>query len=278
MSKTKSKSGKAKSRYKPHPMLVREAAFSEKLAAESGKSLAAWIDLSRAKGPKKASLCRKWLVAEHGVTPHQAMWIASYAVTNGDPDAYGDPEALVTALYGGANKSLLPIHDAVVDMANALGEDVTTTSCKTMVPIYRKHVFAELRPVGGAVLVQLALGDRAPKGRLQKSEGRMPDDRLTHSVLLRSASEVNAEFKGFLVDAYGAGATKRKRAASAVTPADLAAALKKSAAASKTWATCTPAMQRDFILWVTSAKQAETRTRRLERVIATLVAGKRKAY
>jgi uncharacterized protein YdeI (YjbR/CyaY-like superfamily) len=37
-------------------------------------------------------------------------------------------------------------------------------------------------------------------------------------------------------------------------------------------------MQRDMIVWITSAKQAETRSRRVGIVIAKLAEGKRRVY
>jgi Bacteriocin-protection, YdeI or OmpD-Associated/Domain of unknown function (DUF5655) len=147
------------------------------------------------------------------------------------------------------------------------------------VPIYRKHVFAEMRPVDGAVEANLALGDVPAKGRLLASDGRQPGDRLTHRVVLRSLGDVDAEFKGWLKVAYANGAGAMKRAQTAAMPADLAKALKAaSAKARETWDACTPAMQRDWILSIESAKQAETRTKRIGQTIDKLAAGKKRMY
>lgn len=266
------------SRYKPHPTFAREAKFAAKLLAETGKTLDAWVVLARKKKFAKASECRAWLEKEHGVTGHQAMWVASYAVTDLDPGQYDDPAKLVDALYSGSKAALLPLHDAVVDLANTLGDDVIATACKTMVPIYRKHVFAELKPGAGGVEVQMALGDVPAAGRLRKIDARMADDRLTHVVTVASPKDIDAELKGWLADAYARGAAPIKRATSAATPDDLSAALSKSKKAAATWATCTPAMQRDMIVWITSAKQADTRSRRLGTAVAKLAEGKRRVY
>lgn len=275
---TKTVKGPVKSRYKPHPTFAREAKFAAKLEAETGRTLDAWVALARKRKFAKSSECRAWLESEHGVTGHQAMWVASYAVTDLDPGQYDDPAKLVTALYSGAKAALLPLHEAVVDVANTLGDDVVATACKTMVPIYRKHVFAELKPGSGGVEVQMALGDFPAKGRLRKVDGRMADDRLTHVVTVTSPKDIDAELKGWLAAAYAKGAAPMKRAASAETPDDLAAPLAKNAKAVATWATCTPSMQRDMIVWITSAKQAETRSRRVGIVIEKLAEGKRRVY
>src|SRR5947208_1488840 len=60
-------------------------------------------------------------------------------------------------------------------------------------------------------------------------------------------------------------------------PADLRKAL--TAAASKTrgvWSDITPNARRDWIHWITSAKQAETRARRIKNACSMLAGGKRR--
>ena len=42
------------------------------------------------------------------------------------------------------------------------------------------------------------------------------------------------------------------------------------------WRSLTPIARKDFIIWINSAKQSETRKRRIERACAMLVAGKRR--
>lgn len=59
-------------------------------------------------------------------------------------------------------------------------------------------------------------------------------------------------------------------------PPDLRNALGASAAAKTQWAAITPAARRDFVQWVTTAKQAETRARRIRNGCEMLAAGKRR--
>lgn len=59
-------------------------------------------------------------------------------------------------------------------------------------------------------------------------------------------------------------------------PADLRKALAASPGAEKLWNSLTPIARRDFIGWIDSAKQSETRTRRIERIPDMLVRGKRR--
>jgi hypothetical protein len=57
-----------------------------------------------------------------------------------------------------------------------------------------------------------------------------------------------------------------------VLPDDLAAALKRSARAARTWEALRPSRKREHVKAVTGAKQAETRARRVAKVIAELLA------
>jgi uncharacterized protein YdeI (YjbR/CyaY-like superfamily) len=60
----------------------------------------------------------------------------------------------------------------------------------------------------------------------------------------------------------------------AEVPSDLAAALKKSAAAKKTFDTFPPSHRREYIEWITEAKQDATRQKRLAQTIEWLAEGK----
>jgi uncharacterized protein YdeI (YjbR/CyaY-like superfamily) len=59
-------------------------------------------------------------------------------------------------------------------------------------------------------------------------------------------------------------------------PADLRKALAAAPAAKAKWKDLTPIARRDFISWIDSAKQLETRKRRIERACSMLAAGKRR--
>jgi uncharacterized protein YdeI (YjbR/CyaY-like superfamily) len=60
------------------------------------------------------------------------------------------------------------------------------------------------------------------------------------------------------------------------TPTDLGKALAAAPTAKAQWSDLTPIARRDFISWIDSAKQPETRKRRIERACSMLAAGKRR--
>ena len=59
-------------------------------------------------------------------------------------------------------------------------------------------------------------------------------------------------------------------------PTDLHQALAATPMAKAQWSDLTPIARRDFISWIDSAKQPETRRRRIERACSMLMAGKRR--
>src|SRR5437762_9487155 len=62
----------------------------------------------------------------------------------------------------------------------------------------------------------------------------------------------------------------------AKVPADLRKALAAAPKSKAQWNDLTPIARRDFISWIESAKQLETRRRRIERACSMLAAGKRR--
>ena len=59
-------------------------------------------------------------------------------------------------------------------------------------------------------------------------------------------------------------------------PVDLRKALAAAPMAEAQWKDLTPIARRDFISWIDSAKQLETRRRRIEKACSMLAAGKRR--
>ena len=59
-------------------------------------------------------------------------------------------------------------------------------------------------------------------------------------------------------------------------PTDLRKAFAVTPMAKAQWRDLTPIARRDFISWIDSAKQSETRRRRIEKACSMLVAGKRR--
>jgi uncharacterized protein YdeI (YjbR/CyaY-like superfamily) len=74
--------------------------------------------------------------------------------------------------------------------------------------------------------------------------------------------------------ARSAARTKPAKAKTVAVPADLRAALAKNARARKTFEAFPPSHRREYVEWITGAKRAETRQRRLATALAWMAEGK----
>ncbi len=197
----KSNSAPRKSPYSLHPGFAMEAASVGKLLENTGKSLEQWIRIVNKSGPPTAKERAAWLKSEHGFTTSYAMWVAERAGGGGGAENY-DPGALVDAMYAGKD-ALRPIHEKLVKLGLALGKDVKICPCSTIVPLYRKHVFAQIKPsTKTRVDMGFALGDLKAKGRLIDTGGFAKKDRITHRIAITSMAEIDAEVERWLEKAY----------------------------------------------------------------------------
>src|SRR5262249_58842652 len=99
-----------------------------------------------------------------------------------DPEKYLQAaEQYVADLSAGPKAGLRPIYDELLRIGLALGKDVKACPCKTIVPLYRKHVFAEIKPATRTRIdFGLALQDTKARGRLLDTGGYAEKNRITH--------------------------------------------------------------------------------------------------
>lgn len=83
-----------------------------------------------------------------------------------------------------------------------------------------------------------------------------------------------------LIDDGAKTMTRPKKAAKPAPeiPAELAAALKKNKAATKVWKDFAPGSQREYAEWITEAKRAETKEKRIAQAIEWIAEGKQRNW
>jgi hypothetical protein len=114
-----------------------------------------------------------------------------------------DPEALVEAMFAGAKAGLRPLYERLLKLGRSLGPDVRVCPCKTIVPFYRNHVFAEIKPTTRTRIdLGFALGLQEPSGRLLLTGGLEKKDRITHRIPITRLDEIDAEVERWLRVAY----------------------------------------------------------------------------
>ena len=182
--------------------------WTASLKENSGRSLEEWLKLVKKHGPPTRSGRRDWLKSEHGMGTNAAAWIAGLADGKTDyvagPDAYlKDAEQYVEVMYSGPKAALRPIYDALLKLAMGLGKDVRACPCQTIVPLYRKHVFAQIKPTTRTRIdLGFALGARPAGGRLIDTGGFARKDRITHRIAISSLAEIDLVVKQWLHTAY----------------------------------------------------------------------------
>src|SRR5947209_10508653 len=97
-------------------------------------------------------------------------------------------------MFAGPKALLRPVYDELLKRGRALGGDVKFCPCKTIVPFYRNHVIAEVKPATRTRIdFGLALGDTPATGRLIDTGGFKKKNRITHRIPLSSLDDIDAE-------------------------------------------------------------------------------------
>lgn len=196
-------------RFDVHPGVAMVQKWVAELPAKTGRTFEQWTDLVKKLKQSTAKEKREHLKSEYGLGTIAAGWLVEAAdgtaTWDADPDSYlRAADEYVTAMYAGAKAHLFPILEKLIDAGRALGDDVRVCPCKTMVPLYRSRVFAEIRPTTRTrVDLSLALGEVPAAGVLKVNEQRVKKgDRLTHIIALESPKDVTTEVKKWLKAAY----------------------------------------------------------------------------
>jgi hypothetical protein len=199
---------KKKSIYGVHPSVEKVRKAIEQLPAKTGRSLDEWIAFIKREGPSTQEERRAWLASEFGLGTNYSSWLTlltdGVGWEDGDPESYlKAAEQYVEEMYAGAKAGLRPIYDALLKLGLRQGKDVKACPCKTIVPLYRNHVFAEIKPATRTRIdLGFALRDTPATGRLIDTGGFAKKDRITHRIPITSIDEIDDEVRYWLAVAY----------------------------------------------------------------------------
>lgn len=204
-----STAAKTISPYSTHPSVAMVQKGIKELTAKTGRPLEEWIALTRHSGPATERERREWLKREHKLGMNYASWIAERSTGDG-AGVFDSPESYlktagewVEAQYSGARAGLRPLYEQLLKLGFSLGKDVKACPCRTMVPLYRKHVFAQIKPsTNTRIDLGFALGNMKTPGRLIDTGGYEKKDRITRRIEIKSKADINDEVKRWLTKAY----------------------------------------------------------------------------
>jgi hypothetical protein len=207
---TETTATKSETLYDPHPSV----AITQKWLAEqretTGRSLDDWMTLIKKEGPKDEMSRRAWLKSKHKLATNSASWLAERAAgKGGDLDS---PETYLKAAvhyvdeqYSGVKSALRPLYNHLLALGKSIGQDVKACPCKTIVPLYRNHVFAQIKPATNT-RVDLGFCLTHYKGkipmRIIDTGGLAKKDRITHRMEIKSVADIDDEVKKWLTTAY----------------------------------------------------------------------------
>lgn len=199
---------KSKSLYSVHPSVVMVQKWIETLREKTGHSMEEWLKLIKKEGPPTEKERRLWLKEKYGLGTNTAWWLAERADGKGSeedtPEGYlKQAEIYVEEMFAGPKAGLRPIYDKLLKIGLGIGKDVKACPCKTMVPLYRNHVFAQLKPAARTRLdLGFSLGNMKVPARLIDTGGFAKKDRITHRIPIACLDEIDDEVKHWLKIAY----------------------------------------------------------------------------
>lgn len=197
-----------KSIYGVHPSVAMMQKWAAELPQKTGRSLEQWLALVKREGPTAEKERREWLKQKHGLGTNAASWIAERADGKGwedsDPEAYLQAaEKWVDEMFSGNKARLRPIYDELLRLGLRIGKDVQACPCKTIVPLYRNHVIAQIKPATRTRIdFGLALGSLKTPKRLINTGGFEKKDRITHRFEISALDQIDEEVKKWLKVAY----------------------------------------------------------------------------
>ena len=211
---------KSKSLYSVHPGVAMVQKWIADLPEKTGRSFEQWLKFIRKEGPADEKARSAWLKSRHNFGSNTASWLAERASANPKMGfAEEDPQeylrmagAYVDEMYSGGKAALRPIYDALLKLGLSIGPESKACPCQTIVPLYRNHVFAQIKPttntridMGFALGPMIKQGKKIPSGagsRLLDTGGFAKKDRITHRIPITSLKEIDADVKKWLKIAY----------------------------------------------------------------------------
>ena len=193
--------------YDVHPSVAHAQKVIENIPATTGRTVAEWERLiARAALPAEAKARRAWLEEEHSLGATTAGMLADLSLGAGADWTDGATylrlaRGYVEAMYAGAKAGLRPIHDALIELSRSLGKGIRICPCQTIVPIFREHVIAQIRP-STRTRIDFGLALARAKGklpaRLIATGGLEKGDRITHRFPLASVGEIDGTVERWL--------------------------------------------------------------------------------
>lgn len=195
--------------YGVHPGVAMVQKWVAELKQKTGRTLDEWCAHIQKEGPDDLAARREWLKTKYKVGTNTAWWLAERA--DGQPTWDESPESYlaiaptyVDEMFSGPKAHLRALSDALMRLAMDVAPDIKFCPCKTIIPFYREHVIAQIKPATNTRIdFGLALGpDVKFTPRLKDTGGLKKKDRITHKIEIAKIEDIDVEVEGWLRKAY----------------------------------------------------------------------------
>lgn len=208
---------KSKSLYSVHPGVAMVQKWIQELPEKTGRTLDQWMKHILKDGPGNEKSARDWLKEKYAMGTNTAWWLAERAHGKNKGFAEEDPkqylqmaEKMVVDQYAAKKAALKPLYDKLLDICLTFAKDLKACPCQTMVPIYRNHVIAQIKPtINTRIDFGLALKDMPLSGKLKDTGGFEKKDRISRKIEVTSLKDIDAELLGWFKKAYEMDAEKK---------------------------------------------------------------------
>jgi len=192
-----------------HPGVTMVQKWVAELKGKTGRSLEEWCAHIQKDGPDDLPARREWLKTQYKLGTNTAGWLAERA--DGQPTWDESPEnylliapTYVDEMFAGAKAALRPLAEALMRLAMDVADDIKFCPCKSIIPFYREHVIAQIKPAAKTRIdFGLARGKDQPfTTRIKDTGGIAKKDRITHKICIETIEDIDVEVEGLLRMAY----------------------------------------------------------------------------
>jgi len=175
--------------------------MTDNLKTHTGKTLEEWVEhvLASDLDPLDQKSVRNWLKKEHGVLQN-SQWTIADAAARAAGWVRPSVEGYIDSQYQGQKAALRPIFDALREIIEGLGEDISVEGRNGYTPFVRKRQFAAVR---AATKTRIDLGLRfkeEPQSELL-SKKSLPGQ-STHKIGLSAFMDITNEVRDLIRLAY----------------------------------------------------------------------------
>lgn len=198
----------ATSRWGIHPLVDYSQSLLANMQQRTGRTFEEWVALTKKQQLGTVKERKDWLKATHGIGSSTGQMIADMVDGNGwdwvNPEAYlQTADRFYAAMFADKKAHLQPIAEALIETVQQLGSDVKVCPCQTIIPVYRTHVFAEIKPATlKRIDLGFAFGNTPPSPKLIDTGGFAKKNRITFRYPLESVDDLTKEVCGWLKEAY----------------------------------------------------------------------------